>query len=70
MNGFHEAGLSPFNPDKVLCSDKVLLSLRFAGKKQPKHPNAFENSLAAFEDVLGKDKVMKFLERFDEGYDT
>ena len=57
------------NPDKIPSSDKVLPSFQFTGKKQPRRPNAYESSLAVFEDVLGKDKVMKFQERFDEGYD-
>ena len=44
--------------------------MQFIGKKQPTHTNAYESSLAVFDDVLGKDKVMKFQERFDEGYDV
>lgn len=59
VNGFQEAGLRPFNPDKILSSDKVLLSFQFTGKKQSTHPSAYESSLAVFEDLLGKDK-MKF----------
>ena len=64
MNGFKVAGQCPFNPGKVLQSGKLLSSLQFSDEKQPDHTNTI-----AFKKVIGQDRLNKFEERCEEGYD-
>ena len=72
VSGFREAGLCPFNPEVVLKS-KVLPSLQFSsrnlGAPVTVAQSTQSNPVAVFESLIGKEKVKKFEERFEEKYD-
>ena len=68
IHGFEGAGLYPFNPSKVITEDKLLSSMQFSAKKSI--PVQSIDHLAVFESVLSEEKVKKFQERYEEGFDV
>ena len=68
IHGFEGAGLYPFNPSKVITEDKLLSSMQFSAKKSI--PVQSIDHLAVFEGVLSEEKVKKFQERYEEGFDV